>query len=107
MSAYDDFNDLYYKRYDFYPFDYENDIPCYFQRVTVTDDLDTRSKIITYIRLARKAVDRSVMFSITEQDKHHKLWLEYANERGFCVFESGSIHGDYKCWAIMCKGIKK
>lgn len=85
----------------------EDHLPCYFTRYSVTDDFNTITKIKRYIKLARAECNKkcSVMFSVTEHDEYFKLWLDIAraSPNTFTVWESGSRHGPYKCWAIMAR----
>ncbi len=86
--------------------DSNGDIPCYCNRYSVIDSINTKKKIELYLQVAEKEAAEwkveLVMFSVTEKDKHHKLWLEVATEQGLVVVETHSKHeGRYKCWMIL------
>ena len=84
-------------------------LPCYLNRFSVIDEFDSLNKIKEYISAARKESHASCLFSVTTEDAYYKLWVDYAkaHPKTFTVFETRSIHGGYKVWAIMCKSLVK
>jgi hypothetical protein len=91
------------------PFGGEDHLPCYINRATVVDEMDTYKKIREYIELCKEAKHESIgmlLFSVTERDKHHKKWLYEAKKQGYTVIQAPSIHGEYQCWAIFVKNDK-
>lgn len=84
-------------------------LPCYINRITVIDSINTKVMIRQYIRAVKQEYgdggDRwnqigMFLFSVTEKDRHHQKWLDVAKKDGYTVVEGPSIHGPYKCWSI-------
>ena len=78
-------------------------LPCYVTRVTVSGKLNKYEWIDEFIQLSAQCNKRGILvFSVTERDANHKLFLEVANTyEGVTVTECKSRwHGDYKCWMI-------
>lgn len=79
---------------------YESDLPCFANRITVDDKVNTPQLIDALVYHASNEVDVDVLvFSVTEQEKCWKAWASYAkaNPRKFKVVQGGSIHDNYQC----------
>lgn len=75
-------------------------LPCFANRFTVNDKVNTFELIDAYIKIASARCDNDVfLFSVTEQDKCWQVWADYAkaHPRTFKIVEGGSIHGKYMC----------
>jgi hypothetical protein len=90
------------------PWGSEDHLPCYINRATVTNDFITVKLIREYIEMCKKEKGdgsyrqiSTLLFSVTEKDEYFKKWLSVAQKDGHVIIEASSIHGDYKCWAII------
>ncbi len=105
LREFADKNDIYF--YDL--LDCNSDLPCYCMRYTVGNEINTKELIEKYLKVTKdySQVIEDVeltMFSLTEKDAHHELWLEVAAEQGLIVIETRSRQrGRYKCWMILQK----
>lgn len=92
---------------EFYPLDDEYSIPCYGVRFSVENCINTKELILQYMELAKAHAfkdgkSRMTIFSVTQRDKHHKLWLETVKDMpNVYVLKVKSRHADYWCWMIV------
>lgn len=86
--------------------------PCYMEFFCGLKELNTHALIKKYIKLCIKEwkseEERSnqqgwVCFSVTEEEEHHKKWLDVADEEGYFVLQSKTRHykQSYKCFLLM------
>lgn len=78
-------------------------LPCYITRCRVIDVLMNPEDIHYFIEQSAEWNKRGILiFSVTEKDKNHKLFLEAAAMyEGVTITQCQSrLHGDYLCWMI-------
>jgi hypothetical protein len=75
-------------------------LPCFANRFSVFDTMNTPELITAYIKHASDKCDNDVLvFSVTAEEECWDAWKAYAkaNPRTFKVVEGGSIHDMYMC----------
>lgn len=88
----------------YHGYDSRSHLPCFIERITVRDHVSSSKRDIrTFIKGMTEYISGRVgmaLFSVTEEDRNYDKWLKVAEEEGYTVVRSESIHDVYDCWAI-------